>query len=70
MNATLSGWGDILVACTAYFLPVISLEIYQAGKRSRSAGAKVLTGLYVIAMTALTVVGVFGAISFMWLPDL
>ncbi len=70
MNATLSGWGDILVACTAYFLPVISLEIYQAGKRSRSAGTKIATGLYVIAMTALTVVGVFGAISFMWLPDL
>ncbi|MEO1658331.1 MAG: DUF2306 domain-containing protein [Pseudomonadota bacterium] len=70
MNSTLSGPGDILVAGIAYFLPVISLEIYQAGKRSRSGGTKILTGLYVIAMTLLTAIGIFGAIAFMWLPDI
>ncbi|MEM0930547.1 MAG: DUF2306 domain-containing protein [Pseudomonadota bacterium] len=70
MNSTLSGPGDIFVACVAYFLPVISLEIYQAAKRSNGDAAKIIGAFYVIAMTLLTAVGIFGAISFMWLPDL
>ncbi|MEO1042305.1 MAG: DUF2306 domain-containing protein [Pseudomonadota bacterium] len=70
MNATMSGPGDILTQLVAYFLPLIGLEIYQAGKRSNNGTTKVLTGLFVIVLTLLTALGIFGAIAFMWLPDL
>lgn len=70
MNASLSGPGDIAAALGSYVLPLVGLEIYQAGKRSNSALVKMTVVAVTVVFIGLTALGIGGATAFMWLPSL
>lgn len=68
MNNTLSGPADIVLQFGAYLLPVAILELYFRAQRSRSSATKRWTAGLIVLATALTAVGVAGAVAFMWGP--
>ncbi len=68
MNNSFSGPADIALQFGAYLLPVAILEIYFRAQDSRSAAAKRWTAGLIFLATALTAVGVAGAVAFMWGP--
>lgn len=70
MNRTLSGPADIFLAFGCYLIPLAVLEAYFFAQRSSIAAIRASVGVLVLAMTAVTAVGVFGTVAFMWGPYL
>lgn len=68
MDRTLSGPADIALQFGSYLIPLAVLELYLRAQRSDSVRTRRLTAGLVIAMTAVTALGVGGAIAFMWGP--
>jgi hypothetical protein len=66
MNDTLSGPADIVLAFGSYLIPLVGLEIYLRGKRSRSRQTKVIAVVSVGVLTAFMTIGIAGAIFLMW----
>lgn len=65
-NQTLSGPADLALSYGSYLLPLLGLELYFAGTRSRSAPVRGLTALFVLIMTGLMAIGIFGTVTLMW----
>ena len=70
MNQTLSGPADIAIVFGSYLIPLAVLELYFLARRSQRTATAVVGIAAVAASTVFTAVGVFGAIAFMWLPEL
>jgi hypothetical protein len=70
MNSTMSGPADIIITYGSYLIPLAALELYCAARRSRSAAAKAAASLLVAAATVFTAIGIFGASTFLWFPQL
>lgn len=70
MNQTLSGPADIAIVFGSYLIPLAVLELYFLARRSQRTATAVAGIAAVGASTVFTAVGVFGAIAFMWLPEL
>ena len=70
MNSTMSGPADIIITYGSYLIPLAVLELYCAARRSRSAAAKAAASLLVAAATVFTAIGIFGASTFLWFPQL
>jgi cytochrome bd-type quinol oxidase subunit 2 len=70
MNSTMSGPADIIITYGSYLIPLAVLELYCAARRSRSAPAKAAASLLVAAATVFTAIGIFGASTFLWFPQL
>ncbi|RFB05632.1 DUF2306 domain-containing protein [Parvularcula marina] len=70
MNSTLSGPADFAISYGSFLLPLLGLEIYFAATRSQSAGAKLAAAGFVLLMSALMALGIFGTITRMWGPYL
>lgn len=68
MNRTMSGPADIVLQFGSYLIPLAMLEVYFHAHRSRHATTKRLVAGSILLMTAVTAIGVFGTIAFMWLP--
>jgi uncharacterized membrane protein len=52
----------------SYLLPLAVLELYFRAERGDSAPAKLAVSLLIVACTAATAVGIFGAFMFLWRP--
>lgn len=68
MNQSLSGPADVVLQFCAYLLPLAALEAYLRAGRSGDPAVKRLTAAGMILATAVTALGVFGAVAFMWGP--
>jgi len=68
MTKKLDGPFDIVLGFAAYLVPLAILEIYlRTQARSGTSGKYALAGC-LLALTALTALGVVGATAFMWGP--
>jgi uncharacterized membrane protein YozB (DUF420 family) len=70
MNETLSGPADLALSYGSFLVPLALLELYLRAQR-KEAGAwrrAAIGGL--LASTAITAVGIFGTVAFMWGPYL
>jgi len=66
MNRTLSGPADIVIQFSAYLVPLALLEVYLRAKGKGSPTAsRIATGLIFLA-AAITLIGISGAVAFMW----
>ncbi|MEM6544813.1 MAG: DUF2306 domain-containing protein [Pseudomonadota bacterium] len=70
MDKTLSGPADIAISFGSYLLPLALLELYFLGQRSLRRHTRGLASAGLLAGTAITAIGVFGAVAFMWAPHL
>ena len=70
MTDTLSGPADIALVFGSFLVPLAVLELYLAAQRSRSAAFRRSTSAVILLMTAVTALGVFGTVRFMWGPYL
>jgi hypothetical protein len=68
MNDTLSGPADVALQFGSYLIPLAVLEAYLRAGDSRIAALKRGVAGLVMLMTAVTAVGVAGAVLFMWGP--
>ena len=69
-NATLSGPADLALSYGSFVVPLLGLELYFAATGSQSGLRKALTAIFVLVMTVLMALGIFGTITFMWGPYL
>lgn len=68
MNRTLSGPADVVLQFGAYLIPLAVFEAYLRAGRSPAPSVKRLTAAGMILAAAVTALGVFGAVAFMWGP--
>ena len=68
MNRTLSGPADVVLQFGAYLIPLALFEAYLRARRSPAPVVKRLTAAGMILAAAVTALGVFGAVAFMWGP--
>ena len=68
MNRTLSGPADVVLQFGAYLIPLAMFEAYLRAGRSPAPSVKRLTAAGMILAAAVTALGVFGAVAFMWGP--
>ena len=68
MNKTLSGPADIVLQFGAYLIPLALFEAYWRAGRSPRPGVQRLTVAAMALAAAVTALGVFGAVVFMWGP--
>lgn len=68
MNRTLSGPADVVLQFGAYLIPLAMFEAYLRAGRSPASSVKRLTAAGMILAAAVTALGVFGAVAFMWGP--
>ena len=68
MNKTLSGPADIVLQFGAYLIPLALFEAYWRAGRSARRGLQRLTVVAMGLAAAVTALGVFGAVVFMWGP--
>lgn len=68
MTDNMSGPADVVLTFGSYLIPLALLEIYFAASRTRNPAVKTAVALLLVAATAYTAIGVFGAIAFMWAP--
>ncbi|HEU4961275.1 MAG TPA: DUF2306 domain-containing protein [Sphingomonas sp.] len=68
MNDSLSGPADIVIQFGAYLVPLAVLEIYFRAQGSGVRAMKRGVAGLMLLMTAITLVGVSGAVAFMWWP--
>lgn len=70
MNRTMSGPVDVVFAFGCYLIPLSLYELYRLAGRHSSVRVKVAMSSVVAVATAVTAIGVFGAVTSMWLPYL
>ena len=70
MNATLSGPADITLSFGSFLVPLALLELYFVAQRSGAGHWRRAAVGGLLAGTAVTAIGVFGTIAFMWAPYL
>ncbi|MEM1144693.1 MAG: DUF2306 domain-containing protein [Pseudomonadota bacterium] len=68
MNATLSGPADFALSIGSYTIPLLLLELYFLAQASSAPWFRRLTSTMLFSATAVTALGVFGTVVFMWLP--
>ena len=68
MNQTLSGPADVVLQFGAYLIPLAVFEAYWRAGRSAKPAARRLTAAGMALAAAVTALGVFGAVAFMWGP--
>lgn len=68
MNDSLSGPADIVIQFGAYLVPLAVLEAYFRAEASNARSTKRSAAVLVFVSTAITAVGIAGAITFMWWP--
>jgi hypothetical protein len=68
MNKTLSGPADVVLQFGAYLIPLALFEAYWRAGRSARRGLQRLTVVAMVLAAAVTALGVFGAVVFMWGP--
>jgi hypothetical protein len=68
MNDSLSGPADIIIQFGAYLLPLAVLEIYLRAQTSHAQRTKRTAAALMFLSTAVTIVGVCGAVAFIWWP--
>ncbi|OYX05361.1 MAG: hypothetical protein B7Z12_03705 [Caulobacter vibrioides] len=68
MDRTLSGPADIALQLCAYVLPLLVLEAYLRAQDSANPNAKRAVAGLLIGSTALTGLGVVGAVLILWRP--
>ena len=68
MNKTLSDPADIVLQFGAYLIPLALFEAYWRAGRSARRGLQRLTVVAMGLAAAVTALGVFGAVVFMWGP--
>lgn len=68
MSRSLDGPFDMFIAYGSYLLPLAVLELYFLASNSRSDGVKLAVSGLMVAATAATALGVFGAWMMMWSP--
>lgn len=68
MNKTMSGPADIVLQFGSYLIPLAALEAYFLAQRSGNVATKRMVAGSILVMTAVTGLGVFGTVAFMWLP--
>ncbi|MGX1588852.1 DUF2306 domain-containing protein [Brevundimonas diminuta] len=68
MNKTLSGPADVVLQFGAYLIPLALFEAYWRAGRSARRGLQRLTVVAMGLAAAVTALGVFGAVVFMWGP--
>ncbi|MAK63070.1 MAG: hypothetical protein CMK09_19035 [Ponticaulis sp.] len=61
---------DPILEFGSYLLPLLVLELYFLARRRKTGALTYATAGIITVCTCLMAVGVFGAISFMWLPNL
>ncbi|RYE74801.1 MAG: DUF2306 domain-containing protein [Oxalobacteraceae bacterium] len=66
MNRSLSGPADIVIQFGAYLIPLAMLELYFRAQDSRSLLAKRMVAALLMLSAAVTLLGIGGAIAFMW----
>jgi hypothetical protein len=69
MTNRLDGPFDLFLAFAAYLVPLGLAELYLRVSDRGSSGAKVAMAAGLLALTALTGAGIFGAAAFMWWPQ-
>jgi len=70
MNKDMSGPVDMFMIFACYLIPLGIYEIYRLAVSASVAWFKLATASLVFLAAGFTVLGVFGAIAFMWLPSL
>lgn len=68
MNASLSGPADVVIQFGAYLGPLAVLEAYFRAQASHSPSKKRTAAWLVLLSAATTMLGVCGAVAFMWWP--
>ena len=68
MNDSLSGPADIIIQFGAYLVPLIVLETYLHAPASPIRHAKHVIATLIFLAATITVLGVSGAVAFMWWP--
>lgn len=68
MNDSLSGPADIVIQFGAYLVPLMVLEAYLRAPASRMRHAKRMIAALIFLAATITVLGVCGAVAFMWWP--
>lgn len=68
MNQTLSGPADVGLQFGAYLIPLAVFEAYWRAGRSARPAARRLAAAGMALAAAVTALGVFGAVAFMWGP--
>jgi hypothetical protein len=69
MTDNLDGPFDTFVALASFSLPLAVLELYLRAQDSTRASAKLAMALGLVALTAVTALGVFGTVTIMWRKD-
>ncbi|WP_225910355.1 DUF2306 domain-containing protein [Brevundimonas pondensis] len=68
MNNTLSGPADVVLQFGAYLIPLALFEAYWRAGRSTRPAVRLLVITAMALAAAVTALGVFGAVAFMWGP--
>lgn len=68
MNDRLSGPADVVIQFGAYLVPLAVLEAHLHAQTSHATWPKRATAGLVIVATAITSIGIGGAVAFMWWP--
>ncbi|MEL6686395.1 MAG: DUF2306 domain-containing protein [Pseudomonadota bacterium] len=70
MNATMSGPVDMVITYGSYLIPLIIFEIYWRAKVFEKDWLKRVALTLMVSATLVTMIGIFGSISFLWGPYL
>lgn len=70
MNGALSGPMDVVLVFGCYLIPLALYELYRSASASAHVPIKVAVAGLVGVATAVTALGVFGTVAFMWSPYL
>ncbi|MEO0437558.1 MAG: DUF2306 domain-containing protein [Pseudomonadota bacterium] len=68
MDRTLSGPADIAISFGSYLVPLALLELYFLAQTPVSRCFRGLASTGLLAGSAITAIGVFGTVVFMWIP--
>ena len=66
MNQTMSGPADIALTFGSYLIPLAGLELYNIAQKSSSSVFRWSVIVLLCALTAFMLLGILGAIIFMW----
>lgn len=69
MTDNLDGPFDTFVALASFTLPLAVLELYLRAQDSTRASTKLAMATALLALTAVTALGVFGTVTIMWAKD-
>lgn len=69
-NGNLTGPADVILAFGCYLIPLGILQTYFAAQDSVSNKTKLMAATFVSIATVVMAVGIYGAVTVMWLPML